>query len=109
MVTRAGRWIAGSWRMVLRHSVTMEVPGIGLLVMISRTIAGLVFRFGRWWWWRGLLIHVLILYNDLRRLAVLILILIDDLLVVIIAKVVLVLIVLKQKGILIKVNNCWVI
>ena len=105
----AGRGIVRSRRMVLRQSVTMKIAGIGLLVVILRTIAGLVFRFGRWWWWRGLLIHVLILYNDLRRLAVLILILIDDLLVVIIAKVVLVLIVLKQKGVLIKVNNCWVI
>ena len=108
-MTRAGSWIAGSWRMVLRHSVTMEVAGIGLLVMISRTIAGLVFRFGRWWRRRWFLIHILVLYNDFRRFTVLILILIDDLLIVIISKVILVLIILKQKGILIEVNNCRVV
>ena len=109
----SGRRIVRSWRMILRlYSVTMKIVMVGLLVVISRSrmIAWLVFRFWRRGWWRRrLLIHILILYNDLRRLAVLILILIDDLLIVIIAKVVLVLIVLKQEGILVKVNNCRVI
>ena len=104
------RIVGGGWR-VVRRSVTMQVPGVtGLLVMIPgpRLIAGLVFRF-RWRRRRGLLIHILVLYNDLRRLTVLILVLIDDLLIVVITKVVLVLIVLKQKGVLVKVNKCWVI
>ena len=101
----AGRGIVRSRRMVLRQSVTMKIAGIGLLVVILRTIAGLVFRFGRWWF----LIHILVLYNDFRRFTVLILILIDDLLIVIISKVILVLIILKQKGILIEVNNCRVV
>ena len=105
----AGRGIVRSRRMVLRQSVTMKIAGIGLLVVILRTIAGLVFRFGRWWRRRWFLIHILILYNDFRRFTVLILILIDDLLIVIIAKVILVLIILKQKGILIEVNNCRVV
>ena len=106
----AGRIVWGG-RRIVRSSVTMQVPGVtGLLVMIPgpRVIAGLVFRF-RWRRGRGLLIHILVLYNDLRRLTVLILVLIDDLLIVVITKVVLVLIVLKQKGVLVKVNKCWVI
>ena len=103
----------GGGRRVVRCSVTMQVPGVtGLLVMIPgpRVIAGpgLVFRF-RWRRRRGLLIHILVLYNDLWRLTVLILVLIDDLLIVVITKVVLVLIVFKQKGVLVKVNKCWVV
>ena len=109
----AGRWIVRGGRRVVRRSVTMQVPGVtGLFVMIPgpRVIARLVFGF-RWrrGRGRGLLINILVLYNNLRRLTVLILVLIDDLLIVVITKVVLVLIVLKQKGVLVKVNKCWVI
>ena len=100
-----GRRVVRGGMMRLRYSVTMQITRIVLLVMIgAMVITGLEFRF-RWGRSRWRLIHIFILYNYLWRIAVLIFILVDDLFIVILTKVVLILIVLKQKGVLIQVNN----